>query len=504
MNNNEINETNVDTEQNTSSKPLRKLVRVNKNTAEENQYHGLHEAAPGEYHGLHEAAPGEYHGLHEADSGEYHGRHEAVNNADNTRYGNSGGYAGSYEAVNYEKPKEKGAWQDILVKILAITVSLAAIIILILTLPIMNFKEKDGSSRRVSVIYFFRNYKWLGNIEGELDKSKVDVQLDPNINHEDRDDGLDLPQLIEGQYSVLFLGFDEEVINTDVMWVLQFDILAAKLNILQIPRDTCLPDYTTALNGKFNSIYHNGKNPEGVPKIQNVVDAVQENFGIPIDAYITTVCTDIVDMVDLIGGIPMHIDNKIIYEAGKVIPEGDVVLTGEQAEWFIRFRKEWLQGDVGRIQNQRRFMAAAMRKLIDIAGGGDGHNQFYKYLSTIYKNKWIATDMTVNDLTKLADFAGTLKMENVRVNMVPGEENDKEHRYNGNDVYSVHKQATIDMLNKYFRPYQRPMTSADTAIVEYITNYKHTIFDNTDATFAELENSTEPIRNPDAAPAWTG
>lgn len=494
MKSNDINETNSSAEQKASSKPLGKLVRVNKHENSDSGYHGLHEAAPEEYHGLHEAAPEEYHGLHEAAPLE-------VNVSENI---DGGKYHGRYEAEQPEAQKEKGSWRDILVKVLAVTVSLAAIITLVLTLPIINFKEKDGSSKRVSMIYFFRNYKWLGDIEGELDKSKVDVQLDPNINHEERDDGLDLPQLIEGQYSVLFCGFDEEVINTDVMWVFQFDILAAKLNILQIPRDTCLPDYTTALNGKFNSIYHNGKNPPGVPKIQNVVDAVQENFGIPIDAYVTTVCYDIVDMVDLIGGIPMHLDNEIIYEAGKVIPAGDVVLSGEQAEWFIRFRREWLQGDVGRIQNQRRFMAAAMRKLIDIAGGDGGHDQLYKYLSTIYKNKWIATDMTVNDLTKLADFAGTLKMENVHVNMVPGEENDKDHRYNGNDVYSVHKQATIDMLNKYFRPYQRPMTEADTAIVEYITDYKHNIFDNTGASLEELEGSTEPIRNPAAAPAWAG
>ena len=504
MKSNDINETNSSAEQKASSRPLGKLVRVNKTENSDRGYHGQHEAAPGEYHGLHEAAPGEYHGLHEAAPLEWNGQHEVPLKADVSENIDGGQYHGRYESENSKDPKGKRAWQDILVKVCAITVSLATIIILILTLPIVNFKEKNGSSKRVSMIYFFRNYKWLGHIEGELDKNKVDIQPDPNIKYEEIDDGLDLPQLIEGQYSVLFLGFDEKVVNTDVMWVLQFDILAGKLNILQIPRDTCLPDYTTALNGKFNSIYHNGKNPEGVPKIQNVVDAVQENFGIPIDAYITTVCYDIVDMVDLIGGIPMHLDNKIIYEAGKVIPAGDVVLNGEQAEWFIRFRHEWLQGDVGRIQNQRRFMAAAMRKLINIAGGEDGHNQLYKYLSTIYKNKWIATDMTVNDLTKLADFAGKLKMENVRVNMVPGEENDPAHRYNGNDVYSVHKQATIDMLNKYFRPYQRPMTEADTAIVEYITDYKHTLFDDTSSNFEELENSTEPVRDPAAAPEWDG
>lgn len=474
MNSEEIKETNSNTEQKQSPKPLKKLVRVNKAApANNSEYQGEHEAPQ------YENPPVVT--LRETQDGEYRGRYEA-------------------EPVKTKK-NPKREWQDVLVKAMSIILSLAVIIILILTLPIVNFKEKDGSSRGVSLIYFIRNYKWLGDIEGELDKSKVDVQLNPDIDHENLNDGLDLPQLIEGQYSVLFLGFDEEVINTDIMWVLQFDILAAKLNILQIPRDTCLPDYTNAPNGKFNSIYHNGKD-SSVPKIQNVVDAVQENFGIPIDAYITTACYDIVDMVDLVGGIPMHLDNKIIYEAGKVIPAGDVNLTGEQAEWFMRFRHEWLQGDVGRVQNQRRFMAAAMRKLINIAGGEGGHNQLYKYIKEIYDNKWLATDMTINDLTKLADFAGTLSMENVLVNMVPGEESDPV-KYNDNLVYSVHKNETIAMLNKYFRPYQRPMTTRDTAIVEFITNHKHNVFDDTSATFNDLENSTEPMRDPNKAPEWT-
>ena len=140
-----------------------------------------------------------------------------------------------------------------------------------------------------------------------------------------------MPQLVEGQYSILFLGFDEDEYNTDVMWVIQFDIGHGKLNILQIPRDTCLPDYTSSVTRKFNSIYTMG-NSEINPPIQRTVNAVQENFGIPIDAYITTACFDIVEMVDIIGGIPIHLDNEIIYEADKIIPAGDVVLNGQQAE----------------------------------------------------------------------------------------------------------------------------------------------------------------------------
>jgi LCP family protein required for cell wall assembly len=294
------------------------------------------------------------------------------------------------------------------------------------------------------------------------------------------------------------LGFDEDVFNTDVMWVCQFDIGHGKLNILQIPRDCCLPDYTTSVTGKINSVYSMGREDVN-PPIQRVVDAVQENFGIPIDAYITTVCYDIVDMVDLIGGIPIHIDNEIIYEADKIIPAGDVVLSGAQSEWFIRFRREWLTGDIGRMQNQRRFMAAAMSKLISIVAD-EGRMKLYSYMKEIYDNEYIYTDMSLEDISMLADFASTLSMDSVQVNMVPGEDAEyyapDGHIY---DVYSVHKEETLDMLNRYYRPYQCPMFDRDTAIVELVEYHNYTVYDDTSETLDELQNATEPKRDPNKA-----
>ena len=50
------------------------------------------------------------------------------------------------------------------------------------------------------------------------------------------------------------------------------------------------------------------------------------------------------------------------------------------------------------------------------------------------------------------------------------------------------------MLNEYFRPYQNPMTSSDTALVEYVTDYNYVGFDDTAATLDQMENATEPPR----------
>ncbi len=390
-----------------------------------------------------------------------------------------------------KKVKKKGN-VDLLISLLSVLMSLVMICLLVIYMPI--FRD-SVTQKRVSAMYLFKNWQPLVSVEGKIDKTKADIQIDEEKVDEDFSDGLDLPQLVEGQFSVLLLGFDEDVFNTDVIWVCQFDIGHGKLNILQVPRDCCLPDYTTSATGKINSVYTMG-NPYVNPPVQRVVNAIQENFGIPIDAYITTVCYDIVDMVDLIGGIPIHIDNEIVYEADKIIPAGDIVLSGAQAEWFIRFRREWLEGDIGRMQNQRRFMAAAMNKLISIVND-EGKLKLYSYMKEIYNNEYIYTDMTLENISMLADFASTLSMDDVQVNMVPGE-GAKYYAPDGKeyDVYSVHKFETIDMLNAYFRPYQKIMTASMTSIVELVKNHTYNVYDDTGTTLEEIEDSTEPKRDP--------
>lgn len=396
--------------------------------------------------------------------------------------------------------KREKAW-NITVKAISIALALVIICFMALNMPILSDTKNGGN---ISVYNYIKNLQPVA-MEGTLNKENVQLDLKPQEEIKEAlpelNDGLDLPQLVEGQYSVLFLGFDEEEFNTDVVWVIQFDIGHAAIRILQIPRDTCLPDYTSSVARKFNSIYSMG-DPTIQPPIQRTVNAVQENFGIPIDAYITTACFDIVDIVDLIGGIPINIENEIIYEHDKIIPAGDVVLDGKQAEWFIRFRREWMQGDIGRMQNQRKFMAAAMQKLFSIVKD-EGRLKLYGYIKEIYERELVYTDLSIGDLSKVADFASTVDMENVRVDMVPGED----AIFYASDgmeysVYSVHKQETIDLLNNYYRPYQRRMTQDSTSMVELVLNHQYDLYDDTGATLEEVEDSTEPMRDPSKKPWW--
>ncbi len=321
-------------------------------------------------------------------------------------------------AESKKKKKKSGG-----VSVLEVTV-IVMIVILILSFVYMLIKPT------------LRQTQPLGNIEGVLEKDTNSYEL-KETDVVKRDDGLDLDQLIEGQFTVLCMGFDEEGQNADVLMLFLFDIKNHAINVLQIPRDSFVKIGQT---GKINGVYMNG-DPELTP-INRMVDIVRETFAIPIDAYITINCNDIPPVVDMIGGIPIDVPEKIIYEADKIIEAGEQILNGQQAEWFVRFRHDYMEGDIGRVKAQRIFLAAAMSKMMDMGP------ELIAMLPEF--SKYINSDLTSGELSSLADFATQVAMEEISAYMVPGEG----ATYNGYSVWSMHHDATVELMNNYFRPHQ--------------------------------------------------
>lgn len=378
--------------------------------------------------------------------------------------------------------KKKNSFRDIAVMVGSVAVSLVLIVVMVLNVPIINYEKVDGSTvtnQQISILKYWKVWQPLVQQEGTL--SKVDSadasalnlksDLDSGIN-----DGLDLDQIIEGQYTILFLGMDESGLLSDVNWVFQFDLIAGTMNILQIPRDSYMPDYASYSTAKFNSIYNSGQESNVTP-IQRVVNAVEENFCIYVDCYVKLNCDDIANIVDSIGGIPITLPEQIIYEADKILPAGEQVLSGQQSEWFVRFRHGYNEGDIGRVKAQRIFLAAAMEKMLNMS-----QTELMSAMQKIYKNQWIATDLSLEQISMVADFASArLTMDTVNVFMVPGEgATYYPSDGSGQSVYSIHKGATIDLLNGYFRPYQNQIYPEESAIVELVPEGSYLATDNDD------------------------
>lgn len=369
-----------------------------------------------------------------------------------------------------EKRQESGKKKRILnvfLKTVSIAASIAIIIVLGVNMPIIAYRTVSGSEVVVDHISYLDTVKRAQPAilqEGKLEKPAAEdmdkLNLKADIDTETINDGLNLEQIVEGQYTLLFMGMDESGQLADVNWLFQFDLFAGTMNVLQIPRDCYMPDYANSSTNKFNSVYFSGQQ-EGVTPLQRAVNCIEESFCVVIDCYVKLDCANIKNIIDEVGGIPITLPEKIVYEADKVLPAGEQVLNGQQSEWFIRFRREYDEGDIGRVKAQRIFLAAAMEKLLNM-----GQTKLMSSMETIYENEWLATDLSLAEMSMLADFAAKrLTMDSVNIYMVPGEG----AMYQGQAIYSIHKGETIDIINGHFRPYQNEVYPEESTIVEAVS-----------------------------------
>ena len=398
------------------------------------------------------------------------------------------------------KKKRKSSVQEKIIIAVSIIVGIIIIAVMVLNIPIIAVSKTDKSggtyTEYISIINWVKSRRPMVGVEGELSKDTNSYELNSNAGEIDDKRDFTNDQIIEGQFTVLCLGFDETRSNSDVIMLFHFDIINDKINILQIPRDSFVPDFTNSETGKINSVYTLGD--ENLIPIQRVVDAVRDTFGIPIDRYITTGCDDIVDMVDIIGGIPINLPEQVIYSYDKVLYPGEQALNGEQAELFVRARKGYNEGDIGRVKAQRIFLAAAMEKALDL-----GPIQLTKFLTEVYNKGYIGTDLTLQEMSILSDFGSSIDLDDVTVHMVPGEAT----YYGDYSVWSIHKNATIDVINEYFRPYQPELSYDSLSITELIESdyYNTDIYDENQDTLQEIadgatpgesKKTTEPITEP--------
>ena len=391
-----------------------------------------------------------------------------------------------------ELTKKPASKRDKLIIRIAIIAGTLLVLIMVLSIPIIPVERTRSNqtyTEHISIIRCIKEWIQAKRVTEDaplLDKDTNSYALVSGAEEIDDKRNFTNDQIIEGQFTVLLLGFDESRELSDVMMLLLFDIHDHKLNVLQIPRDSFVPDYTSNETGKINSVYTSGD--QSLVPIQRTVNAVRETFGIPIDRYITTGCDDIVDIVDILGGIPINLPEDVFYSYDKILYAGEQVLNGEQAELMVRARKGYDEGDIGRVKAQRIFLAACMEKAKDM-----GSVELASCMKEIYDKKLVATDMTLGELSILGDFGTLLDMDDVTVQLVPGEGSE----YNGYSVWSIHKKATIEVLNKYFRPYQVPLRFDELPITELVEegSYLTDAYDQNQDTLQDIKNGAKPGTN---------
>lgn len=273
----------------------------------------------------------------------------------------------------------------------------------------------------------------------------------------------------------LVAGTDEGENLTDIMMVVCFDLKGNKANILQIPRDTFIGvDVPTS---KMNAVYGQAPREEGQTNINVMLRRINDYFGLPIDHYITVTLSAFRDIVDAVGGVDVYVPDTIYNAFNEdrqyfTFEKGMNHFNGEKAEAFVRHRRSYAMGDLGRVRAQRNFYAAFIKKCLNMS-----YTQMATAATSIYDQ--VSTDMKLVDILAFAKIAQNLKVENIKFHAVPGQSGS--YSVNGRkplSYYSIHKQEYADLINQYFMPYSDPITPESLMIDELHTTYQQSYIED--------------------------
>lgn len=238
------------------------------------------------------------------------------------------------------------------------------------------------------------------------------------------------------RFNVLVVGLENH--RTDTIMLASYDMENKTANLISIPRDTYYPRdvYDSPDLKKINSIYAK----EGIDAL---VASIQELLGIPIEKYVIIDYKAVISAVDLLDGIevdvPFHMMYSDPYDDPPLIidiPEGRQILNGEQALKFLRYRKGYANQDLGRIEQQQKFVKLAIKKALGI--------KLPSLIKEVYS--YTKTNIKLSDILFLADDIIGFSVDNISLSTLPGTETILE----GLSFYIPEEDKIKDMISSMY------------------------------------------------------
>jgi LCP family protein required for cell wall assembly len=156
-------------------------------------------------------------------------------------------------------------------------------------------------------------------------------------------------------------------VNSDVVMILHLNPANGSLSILSIPRDLFVPNARSDGANKIDAALYQGPD--------QLINAIEEDFGIPIQHFVELNFDSFINIVQALGGVKMYFPEPVYdaYSGLDVTTTGCVDLNGTQALQVVRARhlqykppgttsndpKNWpqeTQSDMARIRRDHEFL----------------------------------------------------------------------------------------------------------------------------------------------------
>lgn len=268
-------------------------------------------------------------------------------------------------------------------------------------------------------------------------------------------------------YSYLLVGLDDAAGNTDALSIVSYNAYANHISVIQIPRDTYYEFgfYQNKINQLYPKLISEGKSKEEA--LAELTDTVGELFGVTLRGYVAATTDSFIGFVDSLGGVKIKIDESFLYLAelekmGVPLKIGENLLDGKTALKLVRYRSEYIGGDLTRLDVQKLFFAGMFETVYEFVVS-DG---VCKLFSSAKKN--ISSDFGVLDIILMAiKHSSKFKMVEFVYLTLPGKAIKSE---SGLWYYQLNMPALIDVKNDYLMSIDEFDVSKKLIISEEIYN----------------------------------
>ena len=252
-------------------------------------------------------------------------------------------------------------------------------------------------------------------------------------------DGENATESAEEAYNILLLGTDNSAGLCDVMMLVRVDFSAESVCVAQIPRDT-YARFTEASYKKLNGAY---TSLGGADKVAELLSGA---LGIDIDHYVCVGLDTLGALVDAVGGIDVDVPKNMYYNDPYQglyidIKAGKNHLDGKTAQQFVRYRAGYADGDLGRMDAQKLFLASFFKKVSDeyspalaarLALAADG----------------VETDLSIADIISIGARAMDFSTRNMLMLTLPGGE--AVAKKSGASYYVLSSESCAEVMASYF------------------------------------------------------
>ena len=172
-------------------------------------------------------------------------------------------------------------------------------------------------------------------------------------------------------------------VNSDVVMILHLNLSTNQVSILSLPRDLFVPNARIDGANKIDAALYNGPS--------QLVAAIQEDFGIPINHYVELNFDTFAEVVNVLGGIKMYFPMSVFdaYSQLYVRTPGCIQLNGKRALQVVRARHLQIRFP-GQGTDYRTWPQEALSDLARIRRD----HEFLKVLADAVKAKGIANPLT--------------------------------------------------------------------------------------------------------------